>query len=524
MEIGLFGRKEFMSSRKARGKLRGILRIAFVAITVICQLALLIFLIYWLQGYSSFVSLAMDLLALMAVLFLLHSQDSPSYKLSWMLLIMFLPLVGVALYLLWGRAGFRRKAWKRNQQAVRDGTMQLKQDPAVCEELISQHPEQYRKTQYLQKCGFPVYKGTDCEFYAQGEYWWTSLMTELEKAEKFIFIEMFIIGSGKVWDSVFKILQRKASQGVEVRLLYDDIGCVITLPNDFEKQIKSAGIRVLAFNKVNHYISSLYLNYRNHQKIVVIDGNVGFTGGTNLADEYANLFQKHGHWKDTCIRLRGDAVWSLTVTFLQMWNMTAKPLEYDFLKYVPTQSYQDEGFFQPISDGPENNPDNPAMDLYKLMVSRAQEYCYFTSPYLVLDVDMIDALCISARSGVDVRIIVPFIHDHWYVHMITRSHYGRLLAAGIRIYEYKPGYIHAKMVVSDDESAVIGSVNMDFRSFFLHYENAVWTCGSPLVDEIYADILETLALSEEILYEDWIRRPWYIKATQVILSVFAPMM
>jgi len=304
--------------------------------------------------------------------------------------------------------------------------------------------------------------------------------------------------------------------------LYDDLGSIITLPKDFIRQLENDGIKVMAFNPVHRYVSRFYLNFRNHQKIVVIDGNIGYTGGANLADEYANLYEKHGHWKDTAIRLEGEAVWTLTVTFLQMWQ-TESRVEEDYGKYRPTTGTGEDGFFQPFSDSPVSG-NNVAKILYRQIISSAKKYVYITTPYLVIDDEMVNELCLAALTGTDVRIVVPKVYDKWYVYKVTCSNYKRLLEAGVRIYEYTPGYIHAKTIISDDDNAVVGSINMDYRSFYLHFENGVWICGSSVIQDIREDILLTMDQCEEIILDEWNRRPWYKKACELLFRIFAPLL
>jgi cardiolipin synthase len=324
-----------------------------------------------------------------------------------------------------------------------------------------------------------------------------------------------------LWDRFEEILIRKAEQGVEIKLLFDDLGSIAAAPKNIIKKLGIYGIQVKLFNPVHKYISRLYMNYRNHQKITVIDGNIGYTGGTNLADEYANLYPKLGHWKDTAVRLEGDAVWSLTVTFIKMWEFESD-VTLNYESYRPIiQSYGEQGFYQPFTDGPINNLDNVAETIYRKIINNATEYVYIMTPYLIIDNTMKDALCTAAVSGTDVRIILPKIWDNRYVHMVTQSNYGDLLRAGVKIYEYSPGYIHAKTIISDDDHAVTGTINMDYRSFYLHYENGVWICGAPVLECIKKDMVDTFDICEEILFDDWIRRPLHIKILQAVLRFYA---
>jgi cardiolipin synthase len=278
----------------------------------------------------------------------------------------------------------------------------------------------------------------------------------------------------------------------------------------------------MAFNPAHKFILRLYINYRNHQRIVVIDGNIGYTGGANINDECVNLRSKYGYWKDTAIRLKGDAVWSMTVIFLQMWQLESKKSE-NYFKYQPTIKLEGDGFYQPFSDGPFNNPRNPAETMYHQMISNAKEYIYITTPYLIIDASMIERLCIAAKSGVDVRIVVPKIFDKWNAQKVSRSNYEELMDAGVRIYEYSPGYIHAKTIISDDDHAITGSINMNYRSFYLHFENGIWICDAPVISDIKNDIEQTFEVSEEIFINEWKNRSRIEKAMESLLCVLSPL-
>jgi len=302
----------------------------------------------------------------------------------------------------------------------------------------------------------------------------------------------------------------------------DEFGSITKISNSFVGDLRAQGIQVMMFNPLHVNLFRMFINYRNHQKITVIDGNIGYTGGTNIADEYVNLEKKLGHWKDTAIRLEGDAVWGLTVAFLQMWD-SDHHTHSDYLRYRPTIQVPGPGFFQPFVDGPVNNPANPAQEVFLQMIAQARQYVWLTTPYLVIDNSMREMLCMAAKGGIDVRIVTPRIWDHWYVHMVTRSNYGVLLEAGVRVYEYSPGFIHAKTLLSDDDCAVMGSINMDYRSFFLHFENGVWISAAPVLTDIKEDMLATFAVSEEISLAVWKNQPRRTRFAQNLLRIFAPL-
>ena len=518
---------------KRRPHIGGFVRISLVALFVIAQLLLLLFLVMQLRSLSIYLFLFLELAGLLEAIILIDEEVAISYKIAWTIIILLLPVFGWVLFLLWGKASTHGKKSQRIRAMVhqtQDKIWSIHPAGSVC----SQVPERRRRiASYLENQGFPVHVNTDCQYYELGESLFQALLKDLRQARRFIFVEFFIVSDGRLWQEVYQILKEKASAGVEVRFMYDDMGSLFNLPQPLRMPVTSDHqIKVAAFNPVHHHIARFYLNYRNHRKTVIIDGNIGYTGGVNLADEYANYYERYGHWKDTGIRLEGDAVWSMTVGFLQLWiaeNIDQPDKHISWQAYRPDRnqgSIQDkhQGFFQPFSDGPANNPSNPAEDLYRQMIGQARRYIYISTPYLVIDDAMMNDLCIAAQSSLDVRIITPKVPDRWFVHIVTRSNYGRLLKYGVKIYEYTPGYIHAKTILSDDDHAVTGSINMDYRSFHLHFESGVWIAGAPVLKEIKEDFRKTFAISEPIDHHAWLRRSWFIKPVQTFLRLFSPLM
>lgn len=508
-------------NRKTERKIAGLLRLFIVIIAVVLQLSIIFALVSLLMTRAIYVYFIFEAIALLDVVFLVSKQNNSSFRTAWLIVIFALPVMGYVLYIFWGRGTAAGRSGGRIKASIARGVEFLEKDAGVYAEIGAGHPTRKRIAGYLGRKDFPLYKNTECKYYPLGELQFEAMIKDIENARKFIFLEYFILNSGKLWDRFKDVLIRKASQGVEVKILFDDLGSIATAPDNLVKTLARHGIEAKRFNPVHRYISRLYINYRNHQKIAVIDGAAGYVGGTNLADEYANIYPRRGHWKDTAIRLEGDAVWSLTVTFIQMWESeSAEKLDYD--AYRPECGREGgRGFYQPFTDGPANNPDNPAEAMYRMIINNAKEYVYITTPYLVIDDTMTEALQTAATGGTDVRIITPKTGDQWYVHMVTRSNYGKLLKAGVRIYEYSPGFMHAKTIISDDDHAVTGSINMDYRSFYLHFENGVWICGAPVLKEIKKDILETFEVCEEILLGDWLSRPLRVKIIQTVLNLFA---
>ena len=503
--------------RQLSRRLAGVFRVFLVALVVGAQVGIVIFLVRMMQEQAVFLYFAIQIISVIDIFLLSAKRQNASFTMAWVLLILLLPVTGHLLYVLWGR----RDKHRRMRRTLARTNPFLAKDPAIYQALSETHPRRKRLGGYLGRMGFPVYRNTACTYYPLGEEQFRAMLADIEGAERFVFLEYFILSDGRLWREFREVLARKAKAGVEVRILYDDLGSLFTAPRGLDEDLKGLGIQALRFNPIHYSTSRLYINYRNHQKICVIDGEIAYTGGTNLADEYANYTAKFGHWKDTAVRLTGDAVWSMTVFFLQMWEAQTNSQQ-DFLKYRPTRPGEAApGFYQPFIDGPMNNPDNPAEISYRSVINTAREYVYIMSPYLIIDNTMVDALSTAALGGTDVRIITPHVWDKWFVHMATQSNYAPLLRAGVRIYEYAPGYIHAKTILSDDDHCITGSINMDYRSFYLHYENAVWICGAPVIADIRADFDATFPQCMEIDAEQWAKRPLYRKLLQGFFRIFA---
>ena len=500
----------------------GIVRAITVALAVILQLAVTIVIAVFLQGKAPWFYMLIQIFSVLLVFMLVN--DGKTYNNYWIVIILLLPVAGYFLYFMWGRRRKNSKEYVRYRNVIEKGLQYKKQEPEIIAEYRELHPNKAQIAQMLINSGFPLYKNTKVKYYNIGEKKFEALLEDMKAAEKFIFLEYFIIYDGKIWQQIKEVLAQKVQEGVEVRLLFDDFGCLIANTEEFRHELAAMGVRVSIFSPIHEGASRFSFNYRNHQKIAIIDGKVAYTGGINLGDEYANIYEKHGHWKDTAIRLEGNGVWGLTSIFLEMWEFSKGYEDLDYSKYRCTQPQEVCGYVQPVADGPANNPRNPIEAMYTHMINKARDYIYFTTPYLVLDQKMIEDLCRAAQSGVDVRIITPRKYDKWYVYMVTVSNYGALLKNGVKIYEYVPGFIHSKTVVSDDECAVCGTINMDYRSFYLHYECGVFMSENDAVLDIRDDILETIHKCERITYDMWEKRPVGQKMIQWILKIFSPMM
>ncbi len=387
---------------------------------------------------------------------------------------------------------------------------------------------EYAKNQSLYILNYancPIYENTYTEYLSPGEVKFKKLVEELKKAKHFIFLEYFIIEEGIMWNTILEILKKKVKQGVDVRVIYDDVGCVMKLPYKYENQLKRYGIKCRVFNPFVPLLTNR-LNNRDHRKIAVIDGYVGFMGGINLADEYINACEKYGHWKDAAILIKGEAVFNLTVMFLTIWDFINNSDD-NYLKYKPEnfthEKFLSKGYVQPFDDSPlVNEPIGETV--YLNLINKAKRYIYINTPYLIIDNEMATALKIAAKSGVDVRIVTPHIPDKWFVHAVTKSYYHSFIKNNIKIYEYTPGFIHSKTFVVDDEYAVIGSINLDFRSLYLHFECGAWLYKTDSVLKLRDDFLDTLRLCQQISLEECENVKWVVKFGRTILRLFSPLL
>lgn len=509
---------------RVQGYLSGFFRAAIVAMLVFAQFGIIIALSLWLRSYTIYIYTIIEFISIVCMIGLVNDDRSPSYKISWICIILVVPLTGHIMYLLWGQYNTNKKITRRIVQKLQHGNTFYEYDDKVMEEFQKKYPTKSRLARYLQSYHFPLFKNNQIQYYPMGEDTFEAIFEDIEQAKEFILIQFFIVGEGALWDRLQARLEEKIAQGVKVMFLYDDFGAMLRTPKNFKKNLESLGFEVRVFNPIHKYTDKLYMNYRTHQKIIVVDGNIGYTGGMNIADEYVNLVHRFGVWKDNAVRVEGDAVWGLTVTFLQMWEAAGDKADMDYNLYRPTKKFeQNDTFCHVISDGPANNPQNPIEGCYRQIIQYAKNYLYVTTPYLIIEDDMKDALISAVRSGIDVRIITPYIPDKKSVKMLTNYNYGALLKEGVRIYEYTPGFIHAKTIINED-CGVVGTINMDYRSFYLHYECGVFMCNREIINVIKDDFLATLKQSHEVTYEEWKKRPWYMKVYQPVINLFSTLM
>lgn len=522
--VGEYKEESYLKGLKGRiqNHLEGFFRVISTALIVMIQFGLVLYLPFVLQSLTVYFYFILELCSIIAIVTLVNKNQSPSFRIAWISIVLLLPVSGFVLYYLWGREGGKKR--ELDQHILRQiayGRKFLHQDEQVYEEYLEEHPVAGRMVKYMVNEGFPLTADNGVKYYPMGEDAFEDIFRALENAREFIFIDFFIVAEGAVWDKAHEILKRKVEQGVEVKFLYDDFGAAIRTRKYFRQILEHEGMEVRVFNPIHKYTGELYMNYRSHQKIVVVDGKIGFTGGYNLADEYANLIERFGVWKDTGVCLVGAAVWDLTVVFLQMWEACGTEGEHiDYIRYKKNARISGDTYCQVISDGPVHNPKNVIENIYNQMITFSDKYLYITTPYLVLEDYMQQSLVEAVHRGVDVRIVTPNIPDKKYAKLLTNYNYGGLLKEGVRIYEYTPGFMHAKQILTEN-AAIVGTINMDYRSFYLHYENGVWMSGESIQNSIMEDFYKIFDESREISYEEWKNRPRRWKMIQPILNLFS---
>lgn len=499
------------------------LRILFLAFAVVIQAAVIVIPYVFLKHYIVHFNGVFRLVSVFVVLYILKSDINPVYKIPWIVLLLALPVFGGVLYIIYGRLHFSKKDIMTFVDINNKCKEALALRPFANDSLEKEAPLIYPQAKYLLDYALaPTYNNTETTYFPLGDDMFPVMLSELNKAEKFIFMEYFIIEDGLMLNSILDILKEKASRGVDVRFMYDSLGSIAKAPVDIVRDLRKAGIRCFEFNTFRSILDNRY-NNRDHRKICVIDGNVGFTGGVNLADEYINVKTVYGHWKDTAIMIKGDAVWSLTNMFLTLWDGINKCDE-EFRKYLPDIDVKaDNGYVIPYTDFPIDN-ETVGKSVYLNMINRANRYIYIMTPYLILDNTMATSLCDAAKSGIDVRLITPGIADKKLVNLLTKSYYDKLIEAGVKIYEYTPGFVHAKIFVSDDETAVVGTINLDYRSLAHHFENAIWMYKTDIVADIKKDFLDTQEKCERITLEKCMKKSFGKIIFLPILRLFSPML
>ena len=457
------------------------------------------------------------------VIAIVNRSMSPESKVTW-LIVTFVPVFGPLLYLMFGERRLSKKELKQLQELNsiafhenngRQLHLQLQETDKSAYGIINALLHMDSNAE--------VYDQTDSQFFASGEEMWQQMLEDLKRAEKFIFLEYYIVEEGLMWDSMFEILEEKAAQGVEVKMLYDDIGCMVTLPGDYTVYLRSKGIDAHKFNKVIPRMTVAY-NNRDHRKILVIDGQISYTGGINLADEYINHIERFGHWKDSGIRIDGPATQAFTRLFLMNWYINRGEIS-DFDQYhLENQTRSGSGLCIPYGSGPKPIYQMKVGKIvYQNLINQAEDFVYITTPYLIIDYDLTEDIKNAAMRGVDVRIVTPHIPDKKLIQLVTRGAYPDLLSAGVRIFEYTPGFIHSKQMIVDDRFAAVGTINLDYRSLVHHYENAVLLYKTESIADIRKDFEEIFEQSQEI-FSDTINPTWYQMMIKEVTQLFAPML
>ena len=517
-----------MRSLVTRSK-RGIVKTLFSRLGLILlllgiQFALLFSVFRWFATFiPHYFGSSLVFNAPMAVI-IINSRSDASAKVTWLIVIMVLPVFGALLYL-YTQSDAGHRALKRRAATIAQETrFDLRQKPDVAAQLEQAQPGAAALARYIGRCGcHPLWRNTRVTYFPSGEEKFAALLEALRNAREFIFLEYFIVDEGVMWGQVLEILKEKAQAGVDVRVMIDGTCEFTTLPHDYPRQMKALGIQCKLFAPARPFVSTHY-NYRDHRKIAVIDGQISFTGGVNLADEYINEVQLFGHWKDVAIRLEGEATRSFTLMFLQMWSMDEKATDITrFLKAPVTRFRDAEGYVLPYSDCPLD--DNKVGErVYMDLLNRAQRYVHIMTPYLILDGQMETALKYAAERGVDVHLILPGIPDKKYAFWLARTHYASLIASGVKISEYTPGFVHAKVFVADDQEAVVGTINLDYRSLYHHFECATYLNGVPCIARIEEDFQQTLSHCTRITEKRLQAIPWYQRLAGAALKALSPLM
>ena len=519
--------------RKFRKKVtKSIFRRPFVILLLLILQAVLLGVSFFiLTQYINYIYLLNLAVTFILAVYIVNRQESPEFKIAWLTFMCLLPIFGILYYLYIELS----PKWKKNavkvKALIQDSSYLLEANEKVLNNVMLDIPEQVGFLNFLQKNGpYPVYNGTDVEYYNGGERAFEAIKTALKSANSYIFMEYFIVSSGKLLDEIIDILIERAASGVEIRFMYDGFSDTKNLPDDFSIQLRNLGIQVNVFEPLNPLLSTDQ-NFRDHRKITVIDGKVAFTGGFNLGDEYANLTHPFGHWKDVAVKLSGDAVKTYVVLFLQNWHLDGKKQKDIWEDYINNDINETgeninknrKGFVAPYADSP-NIPNEIGETVYIDILNKAKKYVWIMTPYMILGSVVLKAVNYAGKRGVDIRIIIPHIPDKKIPFLIARSFYPELMNAGVKIYEYTPGFVHAKIFVSDDIVATIGSYNMDSRSFYLNYEVGAWFADCPAIKDIVEDYEKTSLQCQEMKLSDYKAFPLTSRIAGKIFRIFGPLM
>ena len=498
-------------------------RFGLFALLLIAQFVALFSIFQWLGEFLPQIWGGSVILTSIMVLYLINTRLDPSAKITWLIIILLLPIFGSLLFF-YTQSDFGHHALViRLNHLIAHARNSIPQSEETREHFAADCPDALPLANYIHRTGcFPIYDHCDVTYFPSGEAKFEELLRQLERAEHFIFLEYFIVDEGEMWGQVLEILARKAKQGVEVRVMYDGTCEFMLLPRDYPKRLHQLGIQCKVFAPVTPFVSTHY-NYRDHRKILVIDGHTAFTGGINLADEYINRVTRHGHWKDTAIMVQGEATKSFTLLFLQLWNISGKDLDFERFLSVPIPQHNAPGYVIPYGDYPLDN-DKVGERVYMDLLNRARHYVHIMTPYLILDSTMETAIKFAAERGVEVVLILPGIPDKKAPYALAKTHYASLLASGVHIFEYTPGFVHAKVFVSDDREAVVGTINLDYRSLYHHFECAAYLNGTSCIPDIEADFQATLAQCRPVTTETIRHEAWHTRILGWLLKGIAPLL
>ena len=498
-------------------------KIVAVILLFVLQIGIMLLLYSTTRTIYNYARYIFEVIRIISVVYLLYRHDTAAYKVSWILFIMFFPVVGLVSYVLWGNSKLKREKKEELNKVQEDTKDMLKSSDEIINELDKHNA---KLVNYATKVtGYPIYKNEGVEFFEIGEKFFESLKNDIKNAKKYILIEFYIFSKGKLWDEVFEILKEKAKEGVRVEIIYDSFGCLFRMPKNYKKDWDECGFKYYKFNPFTPVING-YINYRDHRKIVCIDGKIAYTGGVNLADEYVNAIERYGHWKDGGIKVLGKATWSFVLMFLRQKEQISKE-NIDYLWYksdeVKDTEKETKGYILPFADGPDNRK-RPTENILIQTIGKATDYIYLNTPYFIPSEVLLNSVLNAARSGVDVRIVTPHIPDKKLVQIATRASYEVLLEAGVKVYEYKPGFIHSKTLISDDTTAIIGTSNLDFRSMHLNFECNAWLYKTGEELAIKEDFLNMTKKCVEVKLDEWKKRPLKLKWMEAFVSGFAPML
>lgn len=501
-----------------------LIKLLLILVLIIIQILVFVFLFNATKAFSLIASSVFALIESILILYIVYKPINPAYKIIWIILILSVPVLGCVLYFFTGIVRIPKKLRKIMEDIFEKTGRYIKADDGVYNKVKKESLTAYKQANYLlNTSSYPLYENDDIEYLSLGEFYYERMLDDIKRAKRYIFIEYFIVSKGKMWDELLEVLLKKAKEGVKIYISTDQFGSFFKLPKEFKNLNKIKNIYINIFNPITPVISA-HLNYRDHRKITVVDGVVAYTGGINIGDEYINLDNKLGHWKDFGVRLTGRAVNSFVVMFIRLWNCGKnKIIINDWWFSDKKINSNGKGYVLPYADGPHNNH-NPAENTYMNIIQAAKDYVYITTPYLIIDNEVKQSLINAAKSGVDVRIVIPHIPDKKLVYACSRSFYNQLLLAGVKIYEYTPGFMHGKMCISDDRVATVGSVNFDFRSLYLHYECGVWMYNIGAINDMKEDFLKVVSVSEKISLEKWGKRSILKKMLEAALRLIAPLL